>query len=287
MAPCQDPVLLVRDSFKRYLEAALLHLSDLQRRWPSESTSQRWQVEELTHLCKECGLASAKAVVACERVLKSRWNAQVQEAEELARGVPMPGFAKQNAPRVPKLSVEKRVKSTQKSPHQRWRALKKGLKPLAIQDVARSPAALPQPSLDEQMERRRLHAALRLQRAGRGYVQRLRRRQRQAAAEVLATRLSCRVMHRLQLGLKHWRHCAARRHRAALTICRAAQGWLTWRCQQRAVKLSAALNAAQRRREERRLQCYFHQWLQRLHSRRNWELRSRRNCEGEIGRAHV
>ncbi|CAL1152843.1 unnamed protein product [Cladocopium goreaui] len=178
-----DPVLLVRDSFKRYLEAALLHLSDLQRRWPSESTSQRWQVEELTNLCKECGLASAKAVVACERVLKSRWNAQVQlEAEELARGVPMPGFAKLQ-PRVPSKG-EKRVKSSQ-SPHQRWRALKKGAKPLAIQDVAaRSQTALmPQPSPDEQMERRRFHAAVRLQRAVRRYVQRLRLRQRQAAAE--------------------------------------------------------------------------------------------------------
>eukprot|EP00435_Cladocopium_sp_Y103_P063202 s146_g24.t1 len=177
-----DPVLLVRDSFKRYLEAALLHLTDLQRRWPSEGTSQRWQVEELTSLCKECGLASAKAVVACERVLKSRWNAQVQlEAEEPATGVPMPGFAKLQ-PRVPSKG-EKRVKSTQ-SPHlQRWRALKKGAKPLAIQDVVGRSPALMQPCPDEQMERRRLLAVVRLQRAVRRYFRRLRLQQRQAAAE--------------------------------------------------------------------------------------------------------
>ena len=31
------------------------------------------EVLELTQLCKECGLASAKAVVACERVLQRRF----------------------------------------------------------------------------------------------------------------------------------------------------------------------------------------------------------------------
>ncbi|CAE7241696.1 unnamed protein product [Symbiodinium pilosum] len=81
-----DPILLVRDSFKRYIEAVLQHLTELQRRWdPCESVlrgmcrSSGQQVEELAALCRECGLASAKAVVACDRVLRRAQACGVQE----------------------------------------------------------------------------------------------------------------------------------------------------------------------------------------------------------------
>ncbi|CAE7501533.1 unnamed protein product [Symbiodinium sp. CCMP2592] len=94
MAPCAalavgrgyegDPIALVRDSFKHYVEAVLQHLTELQRRWhPFEAVSagkcrSSKQVEELAALCRECGLASAKAVVACDRVLRR----QIQEPKE-------------------------------------------------------------------------------------------------------------------------------------------------------------------------------------------------------------
>ncbi|OLP76251.1 hypothetical protein AK812_SmicGene43837 [Symbiodinium microadriaticum] len=83
MAPCAgDPIVLVRDSFKHYIEAVLQHLTELQRRWHPVDVPKKWasskQVEELAALCRECGLASAKAVVACDRVLRR----QIQEPQK-------------------------------------------------------------------------------------------------------------------------------------------------------------------------------------------------------------
>lgn len=83
MAPCTgDPIVLVRDSFKHYIEAVLQHLTELQRRWHPVDVPRKWaslkQVEELAALCRECGLASAKAVVACDRVLRR----QIQEPQK-------------------------------------------------------------------------------------------------------------------------------------------------------------------------------------------------------------
>ncbi|CAE7569898.1 unnamed protein product [Symbiodinium sp. CCMP2456] len=231
-----DPIVLVRDSFKHYIEAfgqvslrwtqvaipeaVLQHLTELQRRWhplhvPGKCASSK-QVEELAALCRECGLASAKAVVACDRVLRR----QIQE---------------------PKKNCDRS----------------------RLED---SP-----PAATDQREELRQLMAKRLQRAYRGFQQR-RRRSKLKAGKVLATSLVCCLAAQIRQSLHHWRSGVARQQ-AAGVIAKAAQGWLSRRCAYRAAKLFHALRCAENQRSFRLTRRHFAAWTWKLEFYQRWAKR--------------
>ncbi|CAK9057776.1 unnamed protein product [Durusdinium trenchii] len=262
MHVCQeDPIIMVQKSFKRYIEAALMHLTDLQRRWGEGGpVAGRSEVEELTSLCKECGLASAKAVVACERVLKSRYRGQA---------VPVAHRPKEVAQR------ERRGREAEL--HRSSAALQRLRGEGAARRIS-APLPLPAPDPREQ-------AALRLQRAARGWVRARRgrsqvakERQKAEASQALGLLLESwatsptRPSRRAELGhgLRCWRLGSQTVHRAALLLTRTARGWLMRRCALRAAHLAKALQQLRRGREDRLLMGLFAAWHQRLRRRRFW-----------------
>eukprot|EP00913_Durusdinium_trenchii_P032332 g30273.t1 len=257
----EDPIIMVQKSFKRYIEAALMHLTDLQRRWGEGGpVAGRSEVEELTSLCKECGLASAKAVVACERVLKSRYRGQA---------VPVAHRPKEVAQR------ERRGREAEL--HRSSAALQRLRGEGAARRIS-APLPLPAPDPREQ-------AALRLQRAARGWVRARRgrsqvakERQKAEASQALGLLLESwatsptRPSRRAELGhgLRCWRLGSQTVHRAALLLTRTARGWLMRRCALRAAHLAKALQQLRRGREDRLLMGLFAAWHQRLRRRRFW-----------------
>ncbi|CAE7533859.1 unnamed protein product [Symbiodinium natans] len=243
MSHGEDPILLVRDSFKRYIEAVLQHLTELQRRWhpfgplPGCDCSGH-QVEELAALCRECGLASAKAMVACDRVLR-RLPRAVSCEESLQPSVIQ--------------RVEDQPISITEAPL--------NLPVSACGTCGSTGVQRGVPDLQQQM-------AKRLQRAYRRFQQRRRRRKLMAGKALAAVLLRCQSS-RLQLQIRRWRSAAESR-RAAATIARAAQGWLARRCAARAAKLFHALRSAERQRSFRLMRKNFATWTWKLDFDRRW-----------------